>query len=235
MSSTHRDAAKEKRSGISRKATFSWISAISLGSVLSLGAFITGSNNLDSMLVDIGLRSAANSDYSYVFDFGDVSVAVNSYSVVNLDPKGIPAKGVSVAVFTDGTQITVRTNDPIAHPNELAVDDGGIYVAELVNPNIKGAERIFFCNVTAKFRYGIPIYHYHTGEAYQPREIGRFNEKSHAGDPYYLAALQVVRENGVQASSAGKFYEATAASFYSKGITTNWGYCDGFGAPLNRD
>jgi hypothetical protein len=92
-------------------------------------------------------------------------------------------------------------------------------------PQLATAQSILFCNVTARTRFGIPLYFYNTGIIYQirnPRPVATIA----AGDPYLFVAQRFARAQGLGNLSEALYYDSPKAEFYSSGMTMDWSYCD---------
>jgi hypothetical protein len=73
----------------SRVPLFSWVSAISLGGLLSFVIFLTGADSFDKMMVALDLRSVVHTHEMQSYRFGDLTVSAAEMSVENLDRDGV--------------------------------------------------------------------------------------------------------------------------------------------------
>lgn len=139
----------------------------------------------------------------------------------------MPYRGVSIGIFSDGTRKIVNVEETISHPDGIAVDLGTIYFPYIIPKELENAENSLFCSVTARFRFGIPLYHYGTGVQYKLRGRHPISDIPE-GEPYLLAARDFARRQGVSDISSGYYYDSPKEEFYSGGLTMDWNYCEDF-------
>lgn len=202
---------------------FAWVSAVSLGGVLSFAMFLTGSDNFDSMMISLGLRSVVNTDVDEVVRIGNTYVGIAHYTVENLSASGVALNGF-IKTHLNGETLIFNQSGAIKHPSGSTINVGSIQTAVVLPPSLASASTASFCNVTARYKFGIPVYHYNIGTSFRPPDE-RVLEAYLKYEPVYLLALEVAKAKG-ETLLQDIYISAQATTQYNDtGYTTNWNFC----------
>lgn len=202
---------------------FAWASAISVGGLLSFVLFLTGSDSLDSFMIDLGIRTAVNSYLSEGFLIGDTYVSVNIYSVLGLDEDGVSFNAAHRTQHNNEAHV-FYTSGSIKSPKNKAVKDGTITTVSIIPEQL--AESIFLdsCVTTARYNFGIPIYHYNISSIHQPQNKIPLADVMRAF-PRYILAESLARRYGETNFERAYILPESIVEFVESGYTFNWRYC----------
>ncbi|WP_141137824.1 hypothetical protein [Actibacterium lipolyticum] len=183
-------------------------------------------------MIKLGLRSSANTISSQVYQFGNLKVVVSQIEVANLDKDGLAYHAIQRA-RVDGEVFTHVTDGAFKHQYNTKVDNGSILDVEVIEPPFGGAETKQFCNTTARYKFGIPVYHYNVGLLYPSTEPTLLTEHRKQG-ALYEAAKTEAQKRGVTDFSSAQSYDPALFEFLEEGLTLNWEFCDSYTFPELR-
>lgn len=203
---------------------FVWLSALSFGTVFSFLTFGIGAGSFDEMMISLGIRSGINTEGVVLFRFGEIYVTTSTISAVNLSEEGVPYRGTTRIVGESEREAVFDTGF-FRSPNGVAISDGIYYQAWMVEPEVMAAEETRFCNVTARYKFGIPIYHYAVGATYPSHDPFSVPDSVRKG-PEYRTAEEVALSNGWNGVDEVTISFPKPSDFHDSGTTFNWSFCD---------
>lgn len=216
----------------SRVPLFSWVSAISLGGLLSFVIFLTGADSFDKMMVALDLRSVVHTHEMQSYRFGDLTVSAAEMSVENLDRDGVNWRGVQQ--ISEGGEIHRFADEgSFSHSLGASVDFGVITDTQVVRPRFASAKLVHFCNVTARYKLGIPVYHLNAGIIRQSNETRSLTAEERRS-AVFEAAQERARAEGADADGPVVLVEGIRSEFTHETLTLRWSACDDFDFPGGR-
>jgi hypothetical protein len=225
------NASKKIKDTVSRvRKRFVWFSAISLGAIFSGITFNLGANNMDELMVSLGLRAGVHSVGYEIFRFGDLEVSVSEVAAMNLTSRGVPFRQIEKA-RVNGQVETYQSEGAFRHPAGLPIGEGS-YLQGFVNPvRFEGATQVYFCNVTARYRRFIPVYHYHVGVISGAPQLAPVSEAEIARmAPYtreiFDEAADLARAAGWRGEGPVYRVAQGMTRFTDSGTSFRWSYCD---------
>lgn len=212
-----------------RRFGFGWLGAISFGGVLSFVLFLVGASNFDELMVKLGLRSVVHTEQSRTYAFGDVIVSVQQTHVENLGRNGVAYRSVA-EVSVDGVPRRKSEDGAFVQENGSNVTFGTARQAWVSAPPFSTARAVAFCNVTARYKFGIPVYHYNTGIQYRATGLTDMTAVDRA-DPMFAVAQRAAEAEGVADTTNARIGADGATDFLEEGLTMRWGFCDDYELP----
>ena len=212
-----------------RRFGLGWLSAISFGGVLSFVLFLVGASNFDELMVKLGLRSVVHAEQSRTYAFGDVIVSVQQTHVENLSRNGVAYHSVT-QVFADGVAHRKVDDGAFVQENGSKVTFGTARQAWVSAPPFSTAKTVAFCNVTARYKFGVPVYHYNTGIQYGATGLTEMTANDQA-DPMFAVAQRAAEAEGVADITSARVGVNGVTDFLEEGLTMRWGFCDDYELP----
>lgn len=217
----------------SRRRKFAWFSAISLGTVFSATTFALGTGSLDEMAVSMGLRTVLATEVSRVYTFGDVQVSVAQLYTRNLSAEGVPYRGVQYAYPADGGE-PIKLVEEGRFQSDFGgpISDGIFFETWVADPRTMTARDVQFCTMTAKYRFGLPVYEYFVGVHGRTLVRTAVSAQGKTEREFQLAE-QVARQEGWDGSGDVTLSLLDQVRSIDFGTTFDWDYCDGIGPMLS--
>lgn len=211
-----------------RRRRFVWFSALSFGTLFSLATFGLGADGFDSMLVSLGLRTTISTEESAVYRFGEIDVSVSEIYAENLPAKGTSYVSVQAATIND-QKVSVRQEGRFINVGNQGATNGTFIQGWVKDPRLDGASEVQFCNVTARYAWGIPVYHYDVGVSYAAFNFEPLIPDAHLVNPYVRHARKIALEEGWDGSGGTMSGFVPSSRFIDSGTTLDWAYCDNLG------
>jgi hypothetical protein len=208
-----------------RRKRFVWISAISIGTLFSAATFGLGTGSFDELTISLGLRSVISTQEEAVYRFGDTEVVSHIIYAENLPARGVPYRSVQIADIA-GRNVRIEEEGAFKPDHGQAIGSGTFMQAWTGHPDLVRAPEVTFCNVTARYKYRLPVYHYTIGIAYASFNFKPLVPDAHLISPYLRHARKTALANGWDGTGQVMHGFTPPSRFIEDGITFRWDFCE---------